>query len=50
MACIACLEKELEAADDFVEQYNRNRDVKDHILSHDDIISGTETGYVDGGI
>ena len=47
---LACLEKELEAADTYVEQYNRNREVKDHILNPDDIISGTETAYVDGGI
>ncbi len=58
---LACLEKELE---DFesdktklltaVEQYNRNRDPKDQIKSVEqlpiDIISGTESAYVDGGI
>jgi hypothetical protein len=54
---LACLEKELE---DFesdktklisaVEQYNRNRDVKDQIKSIEqlpiDIISGTESAYI----
>ena len=47
---LACLEKEIESADTSIEQYNRNREVKDHILNPDDIISGTETAYVDGGI
>jgi len=49
---LACLEKELEAEkqDYYVEQYNRNRETKDHIVNPDDIISGTETAYVDGGV
>ena len=44
---LACLEKELESEerDQFVEQYNRNRAVKDQI-NHDDIISGTESAYL----
>jgi len=42
---LACLEKELEATDVYIEQYNRNRDVKDHITSID-IISGTESAYI----
>ena len=56
---LACLEKELELSskgkiEHAVEQYNRNRDVKDHITSIEqlpyEIISGTESAYVDGGI
>ena len=56
---LACLQKELELGKKkglvaAVEQYNRNRDVKDHITSIEqlpiDIISGTESAYVDGGI
>tara|TARA_R110002020_G_scaffold107192_1_gene249080 strand:- start:637 stop:1086 length:450 start_codon:yes stop_codon:yes gene_type:complete len=56
---LACLEKELELSSKgkiahAVEQYNRNRDVKDHITSIEqlpyEIISGTESAYVDGGI
>ena len=42
---LASLEKELEATDVYIEQYNRNRDVKDHITSID-IISGTESAYI----
>ena len=56
---LACLQKELELEKKkglvaAVEQYNRNRDVKDHITSIEqlpiDIISGTESAYVDGGV
>ena len=47
---LACLEKEIESADTSIEQYNRNREVKDHIVHPDDIITGTESAYVDGGI
>ena len=56
---LACLQKELELEKEkgllgAVEQYNRNRDVKDHITSIEqlpyEIISGTESAYVDGGI
>jgi len=54
---LACLEKELEAMEssktkliETVEQYNRNRDVKDQITSIEqlpiDIISGTESAYI----
>jgi len=54
---LACLEKELEAMEssktkliEAVEQYNRNRDVKDQITSIEqlpiDIISGTESAYI----
>jgi hypothetical protein len=56
---LACLQKELELEKKkglvaAVEQYNRNRDVKDQIKSIEqlpiDIISGTESAYVDGGV
>ena len=56
---LACLQKELELEKKkglvaAVEQYNRNRDVKDQITSIEqlpiDIISGTESAYVDGGV
>ncbi len=54
---LACLEKELEAMEssktkliEAVEQYNRNRDIKDQITSIEqlpiDIISGTESAYI----
>lgn len=54
---LACLEKELEDFESSktklisaVEQYNRNRDVKDQIKSIEqlpiDIISGTESAYI----
>jgi len=48
---LACLQKELESEsrERYVEQYNRNRAVEDQI-SHDDIITGTESAYVDGGV
>ena len=49
---LACLEKELESERQnyYVEQYNRNRESKDQIVDPDDIISGTESAYVDGGV
>lgn len=54
---LACLEKELEAMESSktkliktIEQYNRNRDIKDQITSIEqlpiDIISGTESAYI----